>query len=112
MAGPPVPYPCDRPCDLVGRPGQLLWVSWPPEDCYGLFDCGTGLTHLINEFPATVLRIVGDGPMSPEVLVERLAAECGVEVDDAWRITVEESVRGLIQLELLERCAIPDQVPS
>lgn len=93
---------------LATRPGQLCWYAWPGEDCFALFDGGTGLTHLLNGFPAATLRMLCAGPTSLESLALRLAALWGVEADPEWRVLVQESVDGLASLQLVENVTSSD----
>lgn len=87
---------------LTGRGGQLDWASWEGEYQYSVFDPGTGETHLLNEFPAEILRQLDQGVDSVARLAAVLAAACGVENDAPWAARVESTVVTLWRLSLIE----------
>lgn len=86
---------------VLSRPTDLSRVQW--DEHYSLFDRGTGMTHLLNEFPVEILRRLAAGPLSVEALASGLAADCGVPDDAAWRRKVEGTLSSLGSLELVER---------
>lgn len=79
----------------------LAWAHWDPE--YSLFHAETGKTHLLNEFPAEILRRLSVGPRNTEELADALAKVCEVPSDAEWLRTVEQTLGQLEALDLIER---------
>ncbi len=93
------------PCvaiQIAARPQDYLWTAWEGEDCYALFDRGTGLTHLINEFPAAILTTVAGRRVGFAELADEMAQLCGVVADEDWRQTMANSLDGLVALGVLD----------
>lgn len=84
------------------RSRDLRVTEWPGEGCYSLFDPGPSLTHLIGELPAAILRQLTQSPLGLDDLTTGLAAAYAVPVDPGWRAAVEQSIDGLVALELVE----------
>ena len=87
---------------LTGRGRQLRWACWEGEYQYSVFDPGTGETHLLNEFPAEILRQLDQGADSVARLAAALADACGVENDARWAAQVASTVATLWRLGLIE----------
>lgn len=77
-------------------------MAWEGEDCYALFDRGTGLTHLINAFPAAILTSVADRRVGFGELADEMAQLCGAIPDEGWRQTVLTTLDGLVALGVLD----------
>lgn len=77
-------------------------MAWDGEGCYALFDRASGLTHLINEFPAAILTSLTDGRADLAQLADELANLCGAVSDERWRQTTAISVDGLVALGLID----------
>jgi PqqD family protein of HPr-rel-A system len=87
---------------FVGRGEELRWACWEGEYEYSVFDPGTGETHLLNEFPAEILRRLARGPDSVTRLASGLASACGVESDAGWTEQVASTVAALWRLGLID----------
>jgi PqqD family protein of HPr-rel-A system len=87
---------------LVGRASELFWVHWDGEYRYSVFDPATGETHLFNEFPVEILRLIDRGADSVESLAIALARSCGVDNDQLWASKVERTIQDLCNLGLIE----------
>jgi hypothetical protein len=87
---------------IVARPDDYLWMAWEGENCYALFDRATGLTHLINAFPAAILTTLADRRVAFTQLADELADLCGAVADASWDQTMAASVNGLVALGVLD----------
>lgn len=90
------------PQRITARPNDYLWMAWEGESCYVLFDRATGLTHLINEFPAVILTTLAHRSLALAQLADELADLCGENSDEHWRQAVAVSVNGLATLGVLD----------
>jgi PqqD family protein of HPr-rel-A system len=88
---------------VAARPDDLVWVGWGQD--YAVYDCGTGQTHLINELPAEILRLLARTPASAAEIAARLAEECGVDDDERWLQQIADVMSSLEALDLLEKKA-------
>ena len=60
------------PAELYSaRSENLVWVEWEEESA--LYNRGTGETHILNTFPAEILRSLLDDPADAQTLAQRLA---------------------------------------
>jgi PqqD family protein of HPr-rel-A system len=85
----------------VPRWRDFLWERW--ETGYSLYDCGTGETHLLNELPAEILRLLFAEPRSEEAVAAVLAEACEVVDDDQWRERIGAVIGNLAALDLVSR---------
>ena len=84
----------------VLSPAGLLWEEWETE--YTLFDRNSGETHLINEVPAQMLRILTENPKTTFDLAEELSRLCEVENTELWRQKTLAILDNLESLGLIE----------
>ena len=84
----------------VISPDDLLWEAWETE--YTLFDRNSGETHLINELPAQILRILTESPKTTFDLTEELSRLCEVENNEHWRQQTLTTLGNLESLGLIE----------
>lgn len=85
----------------VPRWSDYLWAQW--QSGYSLYDCGTGETHLLNELPAEILRLLAAEPRSEEAVAAVLAADCEVVDDAQWRERIGAVISSLAALDLVSR---------
>lgn len=83
----------------VPRWTDLLWEDWGGS--YSVYDCGTGETHLLNELPAEILRLLAASPRPVADIAACLAETCGVSCDRQWREKVGAVIANLAALELI-----------
>jgi PqqD family protein of HPr-rel-A system len=81
---------------------MLIWEEW--EDTYILFHRGTGETHLLNEMPAEILRML-QYPRRLDDLSVELARLAEAEDNPSWRRKILHVLEELESLSLVERTA-------
>jgi len=82
------------------RPELWIWADWEAD--YGIYDGGTGETHLLSELPAEVLRQLSRHVMTAAALTANLASLCEVEMAPAWTRKIGGILSELADLELIE----------
>jgi len=80
--------------------GNLLWEEWETE--YTLFNRHSGETHLINELPAQVLRLLAKQPTSAPQIAIKLARLCEVENNKQWLEQTSGIISHLASIGLIE----------
>jgi PqqD family protein of HPr-rel-A system len=82
------------------RPELWIWADWEAD--YGIYDGGTGETHLLSELPAEVLRQLSRHVMTEAALTAKLARLCEVEETDDWMRKIAGLLAELADIELIE----------
>jgi PqqD family protein of HPr-rel-A system len=80
----------------------LDWAHWDSE--YVLYHRPSGLTHLVNDVTATLLREVLTTPCSVDAAAIELAAREGAEIGAEYVEDLLNLVERLEALGLVERC--------
>lgn len=96
---------------LVARPDDYLWFEWAEEGVWGLFDRGTGQTHLLSVLPAEALRVLCQQPMGLSELGQHLAREGLIDAGEQWMAVLGQSVEGLVGLDLITAGGAVEQLP-
>ena len=86
---------------LLPSADDLLWEQW--EEDYTVFDRKTRETHLINELPAEILRLLSTRPATTEEITARLAQLCELANTPEWAEKIASVIDNLSSLGLIER---------
>jgi len=70
--------------------------------CYGV---RTGRTHILDAFPAEVLRLLARASMTDEELAAAIAAQVGDDDSSEWLDSLVPVLRELAGLDLVEQVA-------
>ncbi len=61
-------------------------------------------THLLNAFPAELLKLIITKPGTTEELAKKLAESLGTDYDEKWLQSVARVLKDLQQIHLIETC--------
>lgn len=86
-----------------------VWVLNPAsqvllEDIDGFLACYvvvTGETHILNAFPAEIVKLLASAPQSRLQIIEHLAILLG-EQSDSWVGKIDDILMGLQRLQLVD----------
>jgi PqqD family protein of HPr-rel-A system len=84
----------------IWRAGRLLMKSW--DDGVIVYNLDSGTTHLLNPTAGQVLYYLADAHASVGALSHRLASENDLESDEELDHTVEDLLKQLDSLGLIE----------
>lgn len=84
----------------------LRWALWEQDNV--VFHIETGETHILSELPTLLLEMLQSGPIrTTGELCQASADACGALADAPWQEKVSAVLRGLENLELVERLPAP-----
>ena len=84
----------------VWRAAKILMKSW--EDGVVVYNLDSGSTHLLNPTAGQVIYYLADAPGDVAALSHRLAAQNDLESDEELDHTVEDLLKQLDSLGLIE----------
>jgi PqqD family protein of HPr-rel-A system len=80
---------------------DLHWREWDRE--FVVYDERSGDTHRLNSLAAFVLRALGDGSQTVELLAQRASSDLSIPLDSELTSTVDTLLHQLSDLGLIER---------